>query len=419
MPEEAAQTTAGPSVKAGASQAIVTAVGVDKPGNLFHVAQDVSDAGCTILACSMTVLQARTAMILVIGVPASVSPDGLKEALDNSRAFGLHVEVRDLQPWQEHGLGGTRRASRNGGSRNLIPWHFSGQAADQRGMVASVTQVLVDAGIEITRAVARVISKVAILDIDVLIPEDMNAQFLPGRVAAALPARFAELLPQGVDRQLIDTLDSGLPAKTWTAPPIFIPGRHGVAYQQQWSGRWVGDFVITAMGEDALLSLNGIARDLLQIAGSIEAASVVVLQGRAALMLVVSAPHDDVKEADILQAVRATKQSLRLDLVCHDIRGPAPEQGHADYNIGQRWHIVGHVIEQPNVLCRVARVFAENDINICEASSDVIGTPPLCTIDLDVIVGRSVPFASVCRKYTELAAGLGFVKADLWQVEEP
>ena len=122
-------------------QLAVTAVGADRPGIIARVTAVLRDRGGNLEDASMTILGGQFAIMLL------VSGDLTAEALESS----LQEATSDL------GLVVTVRAVGPGTSSPPATHVLSVYGSDRRGIVAEVSAVLADAGVNVTDLTTRVL----------------------------------------------------------------------------------------------------------------------------------------------------------------------------------------------------------------------------------------------------------------------
>jgi glycine cleavage system transcriptional repressor len=139
---------------------LITAAGPDRPGMAHAVAALLSEAGCNIEDTTMTRLSGEFAMILVVSPPDELSAEQLARLLAPLEAsHGLFLSCRDIGPEEEE--------VERFGARHIV----SVYGPEARGLVARITQVLAEHGVNISDVQTRVASGgalyVMILEIEV------------------------------------------------------------------------------------------------------------------------------------------------------------------------------------------------------------------------------------------------------------
>ncbi|MGD0460863.1 MAG: ACT domain-containing protein [Tepidisphaeraceae bacterium] len=123
------------------SQLIITAVGPDRPGIVGELTAHIHGGGGNILDSRMVNLRGEFAMLILVEVP-----DATAEALRGSlpkvgEKMGLRLGVSELHP---------KRAGVSG-----LPFRLKTYSMDQPGIVARLSQVLRDYGVNIEELSAR------------------------------------------------------------------------------------------------------------------------------------------------------------------------------------------------------------------------------------------------------------------------
>jgi glycine cleavage system transcriptional repressor len=115
----------------------ITAIGHDRPGIVAGFTRVLLDLGCNLSDCSMSLLRDQFAMILLVETPDAVRLEQLRGAIEvPAAAFDLLVETRPVveEPHAE-------------ASSHYV---LSVYGHDRPGIVHAVSQVLGDAGVNIT-----------------------------------------------------------------------------------------------------------------------------------------------------------------------------------------------------------------------------------------------------------------------------
>ena len=143
-------------------QAVVSAIGPDRPGIVARVTRVLADHGCNIADSHMGLLNGRFSMMLVVSVP-----DGLREqrfAADLERAAreldldAIHAEyVADAPPAAP--------------ATHVVTVY----GADHPGIVASVTEALAAGGASITDLQTRLAGDLYVMTLEVSSAGDAEA----------------------------------------------------------------------------------------------------------------------------------------------------------------------------------------------------------------------------------------------------
>ncbi|GAB6094425.1 hypothetical protein JCM14469_06770 [Desulfatiferula olefinivorans] len=118
---------------------IITVIGPDKPGIIASVSETLFRQGCNIENISQTTLQSQFAGICVVSQPETLGLGALEQALnDDLKGKGLQIHITSLD---------------DGGSVPLPettePFIISSCGPDRKGLVARVSRLIADAGVNI------------------------------------------------------------------------------------------------------------------------------------------------------------------------------------------------------------------------------------------------------------------------------
>lgn len=153
---------------------VLSVLGQDRPGIVAAVSRVLTDSGCNIEDSSMTTLLGAFAMLLVITAPETAG-SGLRSGLaDMATRERLLVH---LDPYPD----GEPRAVQ--GDRYTLTLH----GADHPGIVAVVTGLLAELGINIVDLATRVVEgqvPLYIMTMEVAVPSRVERTELEGRLAA-------------------------------------------------------------------------------------------------------------------------------------------------------------------------------------------------------------------------------------------
>ncbi|HEX2736665.1 MAG TPA: ACT domain-containing protein [Acidimicrobiia bacterium] len=163
---------------------VVFTLGVDRPGIVAAVTGALFEQGCNLADCSMTILAGHFAMVLVVDSPSGAT--GVETALEEPvRTFDLGTAVRRIDDRSIDVVGD--------------PYVLSVYGADHPGMVARITRLLADNGVNVTDLETRVIGApqepVYAMLFEVTFPAGLDA----AKLRADLAAVGAEV---GVDTSL-------------------------------------------------------------------------------------------------------------------------------------------------------------------------------------------------------------------------
>lgn len=122
----------------------VTVIGNDRPGIVAGVTRVLYEKGCNLEDVTSTILRGHFAMMLVVRPPQGTDAPALEEALATTASdLGLTVTARPVEDVSVEVSAPTHMVSVYG--------------ADRPGIVYRVTQLLADAGANITDLTSRVI----------------------------------------------------------------------------------------------------------------------------------------------------------------------------------------------------------------------------------------------------------------------
>jgi glycine cleavage system transcriptional repressor len=162
----------------------VSVMGHDRPGIVAGVSKVLFENACNIEALSQTVLMGQFAMIVIVSLLTGGSIAGLQKDLEAlGERINLTIDIRNVDPHEQ------------------LPFpveeteHFviTVRGADRPGLVAAVTAILAEEGINITRLGAEVVpvggrqEYIQIYEVD--IPNDLDF----ARIQRALSERGAEI----------------------------------------------------------------------------------------------------------------------------------------------------------------------------------------------------------------------------------
>ncbi len=149
------------------------------------VAALLSDAGCNIEDTTMTRLSGEFAMILIVSPPAELSADALARKLAPlESSHGLFLSCRDI---------GAEPDEQTADARYII----SVYGPEARGLVARITQVLAEHGVNISDVQTRVASRgalyVMILEIELPQPGESDVALEADALKVALEHAAREI----------------------------------------------------------------------------------------------------------------------------------------------------------------------------------------------------------------------------------
>jgi len=126
----------------------VSVMGHDRPGIVAGVAKVLYENACNIEALSQTVLMGQFAMIVIVSLPKGGSIAGLQKDLETlGGRMNLTIDIRSVDPNEQLPFPAAETE------------HFviTVRGADRPGLVAAITEILAQEGINITRLGAEVV----------------------------------------------------------------------------------------------------------------------------------------------------------------------------------------------------------------------------------------------------------------------
>ncbi|HLY83996.1 MAG TPA: ACT domain-containing protein [Acidimicrobiales bacterium] len=156
----------------------VTVIGQDRPGIVAAVSRVLVDQGCNLEDTEMAILRGQFAMMLIVAAPDPVTSASLEEAvMEGTAGFDLQVVVRAVPA-----------RAMPPGAQDAPQWSVSMHGADKPGIVAAVTEVLAEAGVNITGMETRLIGDptepVYAMSLDVELGDDGAGAELATRLGA-------------------------------------------------------------------------------------------------------------------------------------------------------------------------------------------------------------------------------------------
>jgi glycine cleavage system transcriptional repressor len=142
----------------------VTVIGHDRPGVIANVTAVLADLGLNIEDSTMTLLRGHFAMTLVCAGDES-APDVERALAPLSGDDALLVSVRAVPSEPEPATTGT-------------PYVLTVHGGDRPGIVSAVTQVLADAGGNITDLTTRLTGDLYVLVAEVDVPSAVDEEWL-------------------------------------------------------------------------------------------------------------------------------------------------------------------------------------------------------------------------------------------------
>jgi glycine cleavage system transcriptional repressor len=119
---------------------IISVVGRDRPGIIAAVARFLFDRDCNVENVSQTILQNQFSGIFIAAIPPGGTADELEVSLADAIAhMGLFGHVRDLSAVEADPV-----------FADAEPFVISTKGPDQKGLVARITEVIADHGVNVT-----------------------------------------------------------------------------------------------------------------------------------------------------------------------------------------------------------------------------------------------------------------------------
>ncbi|MCP3954673.1 MAG: ACT domain-containing protein [Desulfobacterales bacterium] len=151
---------------------VISVLGQDRPGIIATVSGILFEQGCNIENVDQTILQSEFSGIFIAGIPVEMDPVTLHAKLiDGVKDLELHVFIKPLdhsQPKLEFG--------------ESEPFVLTTRGPDKKGLVASITRVIADYGVNVTnlqavfRGTDNPSDNIMIYEVDV--PADVNQKNL-------------------------------------------------------------------------------------------------------------------------------------------------------------------------------------------------------------------------------------------------
>lgn len=157
---------------------LITANGRDRPGMVAAVAQKLFEAGCSIQDATMTRLSGEFAMILVVAPSPETDLAALSETLKPLHAsHGLKTYLSSIEP---HENGEKERS-------HIARYMLSVYGPDHTGLVAGVSKVLAEQGVNITDLQTRIAGgkELFIMLFELEIPTELDRDLLRHQLDAA------------------------------------------------------------------------------------------------------------------------------------------------------------------------------------------------------------------------------------------
>lgn len=151
---------------------VLTGTGRDQVGIVAKLAETLFEVGCNLLDSSMTLLRGEFAIIVMIELPSKETIEALQLKLRSmEKSLGLTMHLRELSADELKPA-----------NPPANPYLISVYGADKPGIVAGITRVLADLGINIsdvqTTSTQSATSDVFVMILEVSAPDNLTADKL-------------------------------------------------------------------------------------------------------------------------------------------------------------------------------------------------------------------------------------------------
>ena len=163
----------------------VSAVGLDRPGIIAAVAERLAAHGANVTDSRMAILRGHFAMTLIV---EGAEAEALSADLD---------ELGTLESWS------VAEVADAAGTRSQPTAVVSVHGADHPGILAAVTRVLADAGVNVCDLQTRLARDLYAMVIDVAVPDELALDELDARLQAAAGEQGVRLTLRAVDADVL------------------------------------------------------------------------------------------------------------------------------------------------------------------------------------------------------------------------
>ncbi len=126
------------------NKAILSVLGHDRPGIVAAVTGILFGLNCNIENVSQTILQTEFSGSFIVTLPQNLSMDTLrKRFIEDLAPMDLHVHLRSL-----------KKKEAEFASRETEPFVITTKGPDRRGLVAGISAIIADSGVNITNLLA-------------------------------------------------------------------------------------------------------------------------------------------------------------------------------------------------------------------------------------------------------------------------
>jgi glycine cleavage system transcriptional repressor len=164
----------------------VSAVGRDRPGIIAGVAERLAAHGANVTDSRMAILRGHFAMTLIV------------EGAEREALAGDLATIGTLETWS------VAEVSEAAGTPRSEPTAVvSVHGADHPGIVAAVTRVLADAGVNVCDLQTRLVDQLYVMVIDAAVPPEVSLDELDGRLQAVAAEQGVTLTLRPVDADVL------------------------------------------------------------------------------------------------------------------------------------------------------------------------------------------------------------------------
>ena len=119
---------------------VITVLGQDRPGIIARISRVLFEQDCNVENVSQTILQSEFSGIFIVSIPETLAMDALySHLIDQTENLGLHVYIKDLKPTEP-----------NAAVPPGDPFVITTQGPDRKGLVAAVTAIIAEHGVNVT-----------------------------------------------------------------------------------------------------------------------------------------------------------------------------------------------------------------------------------------------------------------------------
>ncbi|MGH2967484.1 MAG: glycine cleavage system protein R [Solirubrobacteraceae bacterium] len=163
----------------------VSAVGLDRPGIIAGVAERLAAHGANVTDSRMAILRGHFAMTLIV------------EGAERDELAADLAALGGLETWSV-----TEVAEAAGAPRSEPTAVVSVHGADHPGILAAVTRVLADAGVNVCDLQTRLAGELYVMVIDAAVPAGLALEELDSRLQAAAAEQSVTLTLRPVETDI-------------------------------------------------------------------------------------------------------------------------------------------------------------------------------------------------------------------------